>query len=101
MLDQSHFQVRGKVVRATVEENGRLVARGHQISLTMDIDRGHAEDFMRLVAHSGTPFFTGAMSMKGQLEIPPGTDAVQDRIKLNGVFSLAKYVLPAPVFRIE
>jgi len=89
MLDHSHFRVRGQFVRATVEENGKLVARGHQISLAIDIDRGRAEDFMRLVTHSGIPFFTGAMSMKGKLEIPPGPDAVQDRIKLNGVFSLA------------
>jgi hypothetical protein len=89
MLDHSHFQVRGQVVRATSEQNGTLVAKGHQISLSMDIDRGHAEDFLKLVAHSGIPFFTGEMSMKGKLEIPPGTESMQDRIKLNGVFSLA------------
>jgi hypothetical protein len=89
LLDHSHFQVRGQVVRATAEENGVLVPRGHLIQLTMDIDRGHAEDFMRLVAHSGVPFLTGDMSMKGKLEIPPGPDSVQDRIKLSGAFSLA------------
>jgi hypothetical protein len=89
MLDHSHFQVRGQVVRATAEQNGTLVSKGHQISLSMDIDRGHAEDFLKLVAHSGIPFFTGEMSMKGRLEIPPGTESMQDRIKLNGVFSLA------------
>jgi hypothetical protein len=89
MLDHSHFQVRGQVVRATAEENGRLVAKGHHTSLSMDIDRGHAEDFLKLVAHSGIPFFTGEMNMKGKLEIPPGTESLQDRIKLNGVFSLA------------
>jgi hypothetical protein len=89
MLDHSHFHVRGQVVRATSEQNGTLVAKGHQISLSMDIDRGHAEDFLKLVAHSGIPFFTGEMSMKGKLEIPPGTESMQDRIKLNGVFSLA------------
>ena len=89
MLDHSHFQVRGEVVRATVKENGKLVARGHQISLSIDVDHGRAEDFMRLVTRTGTPFFTGDMSMKGTLEIPPKPDAIQDRIKLKGVFSLA------------
>lgn len=88
MLDHSHFVVRGQVVRATSEQNGMLVAKGHHITLSMDIDRGHAEDFMKLVAHSGIPFLTGEMNMKGKLEIPPGTESVQDRIKLNGVFSL-------------
>jgi hypothetical protein len=96
LLDHSHFQVRGQVVRATADENGVLVSRGHQIQLTIDIDRGRAEDFMRLVAHSGVPFFTGSMNMKGKLDIEPGPEAVQDRIKLNGTFSLGDVRFTSP-----
>jgi hypothetical protein len=88
ILDHSHIQVRGQVVRVTAVQNGALVGRGHDIQLTMSVDRGFIEDFMRLLSHSGTPLLTGALDMNGKLHIPPGTDAVQNRLKLNGTFSL-------------
>jgi hypothetical protein len=96
VLDNSHFQVRGQVVRATVEQNKSLVAKGHQIQLKVEIDRGHAEDFMRLVARSGVPFFTGDIRMKGDLDIPPGPEAVQDRMKLSGTFWLGNVRFTSP-----
>ncbi len=88
LLDHSHFQVRGQVVRATAMQDGVLVSRGHDIELNLDIDGGRSEDFLRLVTQTGVPFLTGTMNMKGKLHIPPGTDPVQDRLELKGVFSL-------------
>ncbi len=88
LLDHSHFQVRGQVVRATAMQDGALVARGHDIQLNLEIDRGRSEDFLRLVTQTGVPFLTGNMNMKGKLHIPPSTDPVQDRLELNGAFSL-------------
>jgi hypothetical protein len=88
-LEQSHFLVRGQVVRATSMQDGRLSSHGHNIRLAMIVDRGHIEDFTRLMSHSGTPMLTGVMTMKGNLQIPPGTDAAQDRLKLSGTFSLS------------
>jgi len=88
LLDHSHFQVRGQVVRATAMQDGALVARGHDIQLNLEIDGGRSEDFLRLVTQTGVPFLTGNMNMKGKLHIPPSTDPVQDRLELNGAFSL-------------
>lgn len=88
LLDHSHFEVRGQVVRATAMQDGALVARGHDIQLNLDIDGGRSEDFLRLVTQTGVPFLTGTMNMKGKLHIPPSTDPVQDRLELNGAFSL-------------
>jgi AsmA-like C-terminal region len=88
VLDQSHFQVRGQVVRATAVQNGGLVSLGHDIQLTMDIEDGQLDDFMKLVTHTGVPFLTGSLTLKGKLEIPPGTADVKDHLKLDGTFSL-------------
>lgn len=88
VLGQSRFQVRGQVVRATAVENGALVSRGHDIQLTMAVERGLIEDFLRLMSHSKVPLLTGTLDMSGKLQIPPGTAAVQDRLRLNGTFSL-------------
>ncbi len=89
LLDHTHFSVRGQVIRNIVQESGGLLdAKGHNIQITMSVVRGRAEDFMRLVAKTGTPFFTGIMNMQGKLNIPYGDQPVQDRMKLNGTFSL-------------
>lgn len=87
-LNQSHFQVSGKVVRITAMRNGALVSRGHNIQLALNINSGQVEDFMKLVSRSGVPFLTGTLAVKGKLEIPPGTADVKDRLKLDGAFSL-------------
>lgn len=90
LLDHSHFSVRGEVIRNIVQESGGLLdAKGHNIEISMNVVHGRAEDFMRLVAKSGTPFFTGIMNMQGKLCIPYGEEPVQDRMKLNGTFSLS------------
>ena len=88
MLDHSHIHVRGTVVRVTAVQNGALVSRGHDIQITMAVDRGTMGDFLRLLSRSGVPLLTGTLDMNGKLHIPPGTEPVQDRLKLNGTFSL-------------
>ena len=90
VLDQSHFQVRGQVVRATTVQNGVRVMRGHNIQLKMDIKNGQLNDFMKLVTHTGVPLLVGSLNLKGDLGIPPGNADVKDRLKLNGRFSLNK-----------
>jgi hypothetical protein len=88
MLDHSHIQVRGHVVRVTAVQNGVMFSRGHDIQLDMSIERGFVQDFMRLMSHSRVPLLTGTLEMNGKLHIPPGKEAVQDRLQLNGTFSL-------------
>ncbi len=87
MLGRSHFWTRGQVVRVAPGFEGRR-AGGHDIALTVDVDRGQMEDFLRLASHSGTPLLTGALTMKARLEIPPGPIPVDERLKLEGTFAL-------------
>ncbi len=86
-LGHSHFWTRGQVVRVAPGAEGRREG-GHDIALTVDVDRGQVEDFLRLASHSGTPLLTGALTMNARLDIPPGPVPVDERLRLDGTFAL-------------
>ncbi|MGP8252957.1 MAG: hypothetical protein ACLQHF_13060 [Terracidiphilus sp.] len=101
VLGDSHFTVEGQVVRVPLSEaeaassenantNPRAEppAKGHDISLMVNVPQGRMEDFLRLVTKSGTPMLTGVLNLKTSLDIPPGTDSLHLRIKLKGTFLL-------------
>ncbi len=89
-LGQSHLTAEGQVVRVIAGADGKGVehAGGHDIALKVDVDRGRMEDFLRLASHSGPPLLSGALTMKANLEIPPGPVPVEKRLKINGTFAL-------------
>ncbi len=64
------------------------VAPGHLIQLKVNVPQGDMADFMKLVSKSGTPLMTGTVETKTTLEIPPGKEPVNQRVKLNGFFKL-------------
>ena len=90
-LGQSQFTVQGKIVRV-IQDAGQggaaLRMKGHDISLMVDVEHGRMEDFMKLVSSSGSPLLTGALAMKTSLDISPGSEPVNRRMKLNGSFTL-------------
>ena len=89
-LGRSHFTVEGKIVRVAEpgENGGPLVSKGHNISLTVNVDRGRIEDFLRLASHSNPSILTGAVTARAMLDIPPGPEHVVKRMKLKGSFKL-------------
>jgi hypothetical protein len=92
-LGNSHFWAQGQVVRvaAVADRKGgpdRPHAGGHDISLTLNVDRGRIEDFLRLASRGGTPLLTGALNMKAGLEIQPGPVPLDERLRLTGTFAL-------------
>ena len=98
-LGQSHFITRGKVVRVKPQKpdpNQPVVSAnfppladfGHDIDLKVDVDRGRIEDFLRLATHSPAPFLTGALTTRATLHVPPGTQSVHERLRLDGEFKL-------------
>lgn len=90
VLGQSHFWTEGQIVGVAPIVGGKDGPRpgGHDIALTVNVDRGRIEDFLRLASHSGTPLLNGATIMKAELKIPPGPVPVLQRLKLAGTFSL-------------
>lgn len=89
-LGHSHFWTRGQIMRVAAVAVGKSGLRpaGHEIALTINVDRGRIEDFLRLASRSSTPLLTGALTMKAGLEIPPGPVPVHERLKLTGTFAL-------------
>jgi hypothetical protein len=89
-LGHSHFWAQGKIVRVAPTTDSKTGPRpgGHDIALAINVDQGQMDDFMRLVSRSGTPMLTGALTMKANLEIPPGPIPVDKRLKLTGTFAL-------------
>ncbi len=90
-LGRSHFTAQGEIVRqpeaviAGAQQYG-----GHEIALTVNVDRGRIEDFLRLASHSDKVLLTGDVAVKTTLEIPPGPAPVHERLKLDGWFLLDK-----------
>jgi hypothetical protein len=90
-VGRSHLTAQGEIVRvAAVNARNGSPARpgGHDISLTVNVDRGRIEDFLRLATH-GEPLLTGTLTMQTSLGVPPGKIPVSDRLRLNGKFLLA------------
>jgi hypothetical protein len=88
-LGRSHFAVQGQIVRFMVIGDGGLPhSGGHDIDLAVNIPRGRMEDFIRLASRSATPLLTGTVAVKAKLHIPPGTQPVHERLRLNGSFTL-------------
>ncbi len=97
-LGHSHFVTRGKVVRVRPPGVGaRTVASaslppladyGHDIDLTVEVDRGRIEDFLKIANKSPTAFLTGDLTSKAALHIPPGAEPAHQRLKLDGEFHL-------------
>jgi hypothetical protein len=86
-LGHSHFTAQGAIVRvpgAVVE--GAQQYTGHDIALTVNVDRARIEDFLRLASRTGNVLMTGDATIKATLHIPPGTAPVDERMMLNGSF---------------
>lgn len=89
-LGQSHFTAEGEVVRVPpgTTSHGSATPGGHLIALNVKVNGGRMEDFLRLASKSGTPLLTGTVAIKTTLEIRPGPAPVDERLKLNGSFTL-------------
>jgi hypothetical protein len=89
-LGHSHFTAEGKIVRVAepVGNGGALVSKGHEIALTVNVDHGRIEDFLRLASHTNPAILTGDVKTKATLDILPGQEHVMKRIELKGSFNL-------------
>jgi hypothetical protein len=88
-LGHSHFTAQGSIVRVP----GAVVAGaqqygGHDIALTVNVDKARIEDFLRLASSTGNVLMTGDVAMKTSLHIPPGPAPLHERLTLNGSFAL-------------
>ena len=89
-LGQSHFTAEGEVVRVPPgsTRDGTATPGGHVIALKVNVTGGRMEDFLRLASKSGTPLLTGTLALNATVDIQPGSAPVDERLKLNGSFTL-------------
>jgi len=88
-LGHSHFTAQGAIVRVPgAVVKGAQQYTGHDIALTVNVDKARIEDFLRLTSRTGNVLLTGDVTMKTSLHIPPGTAPLHERLKLNGSFAL-------------
>jgi hypothetical protein len=88
-LGGSHFTAKGQVVRVLkTGDDGRLHSIGHDIALTVNVDRARIEDFLRLATDSPNPILNGGVGVQAQLHIAPGKTPVSQRIAIKGHFIL-------------
>jgi len=89
-LGQSHFTAEGEVVgvQPGTTSHGTATPGGHEIALYVKVNGGRMEDFLRLASKNGTALLTGTLALKAKLEILPGPAPVDQRMKLNGSFTL-------------
>jgi hypothetical protein len=93
-LGRSHFTAQGAIVRvpearvAGAQQDKKPQSRGHDIALTINVDRARIEDFLHLTSRSDKELMTGDVIVKAKLHIPPGPVPVHERLTLNGRFTL-------------
>jgi hypothetical protein len=88
-LGHSHFTATGAVVRVVAPgADGVLHGVGHDIDLKVNVDKGRIEDFLRLASHSDKVLLTGDVTVRANLQIPPGPGPVHQRLRMDGSFAL-------------
>jgi hypothetical protein len=96
-LQGSHFTAKGQVVRVLkTGDDGRLHSIGHDIALTVNVDRARIEDFLRLATDSPNPILNGGVGVQAQLHIAPGKTPVNQRIAIKGHFVLDRAEFASP-----
>ena len=84
--------VKAHFLESDIVTNGEVAGKpgqkGKTITLDVDIQHARVQDMLALAAKS-QPILTGALAVKAKLDLPPGKDAVLDRILLNGKFHVS------------
>jgi hypothetical protein len=109
VLGRSHFTAQGSIVRVRMQANGDGAGEtgrsplnraplqwGHEIALTVNVDRARIEDFLQLTTHAPTPLLTGPVTVKTSLRISPGAAKVHNRLRLDGSFLLSDVAFTSP-----
>jgi len=82
-LGASDFEIAGAIDRVRS-------GQGKTILLNAKAGRARLEDFLALAVNAPKPPLKGGISFQTRVEIPPGKAAVVERLRLDGVFSLAR-----------
>jgi len=85
--------VKAKILNSWLEANGSVVRTkfppGHDVELTVVIEKGRIEDLLKLAVRTDPPIMTGSVRLSTKFDLPPGEPDVSNRLKLSGNFGVA------------
>jgi AsmA-like C-terminal region len=81
-LIDSTFIAKGSVVRVKSPQ-------GHQIVMDVSSENARIEDFLRLAMRTEPPALTGSAAFRAKMELAPGSEDVNDRLRIAGTFRIA------------
>jgi hypothetical protein len=62
--------------------------KGRVVTLDVEITKGRLEDVMQLAVKTPQPPMTGGLHLNTKLEIPPGSEDVVHKLRLDGAFTI-------------
>lgn len=84
--------VKARLGETPIEATGGVVhvegRKGRTVSLDVKIEKGRLEDVLRLALDQEPEPLSGVLSLKTQLEIPPGPTPVPKKLQLEGDFTV-------------
>jgi len=84
-LAETHILAQGAVVHTAG-------VPGRDVRLDLTVDPGRIQDMLLLAVKSSPPLLTGEIQVHCSFDLPPGKEAVTDRLHLKGSFSLSDAV---------
>ena len=87
LLQPVNAQFGHSAVTASGSVEGKK-GQGKTVSLDIIVNQGRLEDMLKLAMNTKTAMMNGAIAFRAKLVIPPGTEAVPEKINLTGVFNV-------------
>jgi len=94
-------QVNAKLDQTAIEAAGAIEShpgvKGRTVNLDVKIPGGRIQDILRLAVKAKKPVMVGQFALQAKLLLPPGKEAVAERLNLDGRFVLenARFTDPA------
>ena len=89
-LDHVESQLRNTLI----ETDGKIKAAndrpGKTASLRFSVEHGRVEDFLYLFSETERPSMVGALTLKANIDLPPGPPGFLEKVKIDGDFDIAE-----------
>lgn len=85
--------VKAKLLNSSFVASGSVTGTkgipGRDIELQVSMDQAHIQNFLQLAFKTSPPLMSGQLAMKAKLSIPPGSEPVPQKIRLQGRFTIS------------
>jgi hypothetical protein len=86
--------VKARILNSWLMAKGSVVRTkdpaGRRVELDVTIAKGEIEDLLKLAVRTDPPVMTGTVQLRTKFDLPPGSPAVADRLKLAGRFRISQ-----------